>query len=153
MNCFRVNLTKTVATWPGAEGQSPQPTSRGLYSTDEIEIGITEKFMKDPVCQGAVGQLVCQYRRQNIPLPSSSSATAVAMLPEFGPHLRARQSSFPTAEKMIPLDVIRDAFSDHGIQGSSLKQTTEDNGSVLFYRHQTVTYVLFLVISAAFHFV
>ncbi|VDK35673.1 unnamed protein product, partial [Taenia asiatica] len=153
MSCFRLNLTKTVATWPGAEGQTPQPTSHGLYSPDEIEISITEKFMKDPVCQGAVGQLVCQYRRRNIPLPSSSSASAVAMLPEFGPQLRARQSSFPTAEKVIPLDVIRDAFSDHGIQGSSLKQTTEDNGSVLFYRHQTVAYVLFLVISAAFHFV
>lgn len=106
MSCFRLNLTKAVATWPGAEGRNPHPTRRQLYSPDELEIGITKKFMEDPVCQGAVGQLVCQYQRRNTFL-SSSSASAVAMLPEFGPHPRARQSSFPTAEKTIPLDVIR----------------------------------------------
>lgn len=152
MSCFRPNLTKVVANWPGVERENPQSTRQELYSPDEIEIDIMEKFMEDPVCQGAVGQLVCQYRRLNAPLPFFASA--VAMLPEFGLHPIGRQLSSPTAEEMIPLDAIRDAFDVYSVQGSSSQhRSVEKNGSLLPHPHQTVAFVLLLLIFAAFHFV
>ncbi|VDM30302.1 unnamed protein product, partial [Hydatigera taeniaeformis] len=105
-SCFRLIPNKTVARWPGSEEPSLQASKHEPYSPDEIEIVITKKFMEDPVCQALVGHLECRYLRINR-LLLSSSTSAVAMLPEFGPHPRKWQSPSPTAEKTIPLDAIR----------------------------------------------
>lgn len=103
MSCFRPNHTKSIANWPGAELFNPLSARHELYSPDEIEISVLNKFIEDPVCQAAVGQLVCLYRRP-ITTPLSASASSNVVLPEIG--LKSKSFAMRT-EARVTLDTIR----------------------------------------------
>ncbi|KAM7536536.1 hypothetical protein Aperf_G00000085321 [Anoplocephala perfoliata] len=153
MSCFRPNHTKSIANWPGAELFNPLSSTHELYSPDEIEISVLNKFNEDPVCQAAAGQLVCRYRRSGF-TPSSANLnfTRKTTLPEFG----LTSKPFPkTAEANISLDVIRAVFSSQGLQGSASMQNADLNRSSIVCGHQIIISLVLAVISTAtaFHFV
>ncbi|KAM3173406.1 hypothetical protein ACTXT7_012579 [Hymenolepis weldensis] len=145
MSCFRPNLTKSIANWPGAELYNPLSARHELYSPDEIEISALSKFVEDPICQAAVGQLVCLYRR-DLPLSASTSVNHVrlAMLPEVGLNSKALATNI---EASIPLNAIRDAFNNETLRGSVSMQNAGTNDSTTIYRHHLFTSLLVAFIS------
>ena len=107
MSCFWPNHTKSVANWPGAETQNPLSSHHELYSPDEIEISALSHFMSDPVCQAAVGQIVCQYRRPSV-IPLSASATLSSTIGlQLGELSGSPKYSTISAEANITLEAIR----------------------------------------------
>ncbi|VDO04623.1 unnamed protein product [Rodentolepis nana] len=146
MSCFRPNLTKSIANWPGAEVYNPLSARHELYSPDEIEIIALSTLIEDPICQAAIGQLVCFYRSHTPRSASSSShPTSLAMLTEVGPNSRKLST---TTEAKISLDSIRKAYSNQNLQGSASMQKPGPNKSISIYRHEIFTSLLVALITA-----
>ena len=109
MSCFRPNHTKAIANWPGAETHNPLSTRHELYSPDEIEISALARFLEEPMCRAALGQLVCQYRQPNASL--FSAPTPLSISPDLKLKSKGLQLSYSSTDASVSLDAIRSEFS------------------------------------------